>query len=413
MAPSKRSASITFKEEEEEDYLQKQKQEEQVHIPSTATNLPAKRLRGGGDLDDAPPEEFFPDDDDDLDRMEPPEEMDEFVEPLVSSVFSDITESMRQRWLRPPVQCKTNKEDLSLQWLDMDTIDGAPLTKNPNESSKHIVGSTTGQVPVIRVYGVSEKGNSVAAFIHGFTPYAYFALPPNSTFQNVEDNLSNIRQHINNRMEGAARGSRLPEYCRAVSYVTSHKSIMGYDTQHTHFFKVTVATPTLIPTLKRIMEEGIVLAGVETSEEPIYQPFECNVPFVLRYMVDREIAGAGWLTLPKTTYQIRDESKKQTHCQVRLLIGNWKCGRSFSISRAGSFSGSSHTLYFLCSFTLFDTVNRWKSILRTRTSSPANQRASGARWHHCGFYPLISSVRVVKDTSPRQKKIPSFKLVMS
>ena len=83
--------------------------------------------------------------------------------------------------------------------------------------------------------------------------------------------------------------------------------------------------PTMVPKLKRIMEEGIALPGVRETNgsgyqgDALFQPFESNVPFVLRYMIDRDISGAGWLTLPKGTYQVRtDPSKKQTHCQVRV-----------------------------------------------------------------------------------------------
>lgn len=154
-----------------------------------------------------------------------------------------------------------------------------------------------------------------------FTPYGYFALPENSTFENTEENLTKIRHCLNSRLEGSARGTRLPEYCRAVSYVDSHKSIMGFESPHTHFLKVMVAMPTLIPPLKRIMEEGIDLAGVQCNGEGMgYSAFECNVPFVLRYMIDQDISGAGWLTLSKKTYQIRSFSEKQTHCQAEIDI---------------------------------------------------------------------------------------------
>ena len=281
--------------------------------------IPPKRLRGGGVGGIEPLEDFYPDDDF-LDEIQPPEE--ELVDPVNSlAVISDIPEPTRQRWLRPVNQVRDNSEDLNLQWLDMDMTAGAPLEKNPNENQKQIVGSRTGQVPIIRVYGVTEAGNSAAVFIHGFTPYGFFALPPGSTFHNTEQNLKLIRESINNRLDGASRAQRMEEYVRAVSYVTSHKSIMGYDTPHTHFFKIHVAMPTLIPPLKRIMEDGMELAGVLTSNgDYTYEAFECNVPFVLRYMIDRDISGAGWLTMPKKTYQIRPESEKQTHCQVRHCI---------------------------------------------------------------------------------------------
>jgi len=297
-------------------------------------DLPTKRLRGGG----APvhEEDLYIDDDDVFGMADQPEEMEPTTE-----VFTDITPAMRQKWVRPSNQCKDNSKDLSLQWFDMDMMAGTPLEENPSEQESQVVGSTTGQVPIIRAYGVSDAGNSVTVFIHGFTPYGYFALPPNATFENNEENLTNIRLLINNRLEAVARGAKLDEYCRAVSFDTSRKSIMGYESPHTQFLKVHVAMPTLIPALKRIMEEGIDLPGVTLEDEgnSSNSPFECNVPFVLRYMVDQDIDGAGWLTLPAKTYQVRPIERKNTHCQVRsrspcLRTKRWPSHRFSSKGRS-------------------------------------------------------------------------------
>lgn len=256
------------------------------------------------------------------DEMEPNPANDGDDSAPVQTVFSDITESMRQRWVRPPNDCKDNSKDLSLQWLDMDMFGGFALKQNPNEtlSNRRVVGASKGHVPVIRAFGVTEAGNSATVFIHGFTPYGYFALPPGATFEHTEENLGMIRKNINDRLEGQARGGKLHEYCHAVSYETSYKSIMGYESPHTHFFRVMVAMPTLIPTLKRIMEDGIDLTGVTVTQGNEYSAFECNVPFVLRYMIDNDISGAGWLTLPKNTYQVRMAKDKSTHCQVEIDI---------------------------------------------------------------------------------------------
>ena len=38
-------------------------------------------------------------------------------------------------------------------------------------------GSTVGPVPIIRMYGVTEIGNSVQMNVHGFTPYFYVIAP--------------------------------------------------------------------------------------------------------------------------------------------------------------------------------------------------------------------------------------------
>lgn len=327
MSPQKRRAFDAFNAKDGDDGY------------NSARPNEVKRLRGGGRGEDDPPEDFFPDEEDFMDEMV--EVGDEQAE-QIPDVDIETAESMRKRWVRPPISVKNNEEDVNMQWLDIDMIAGVPLSENPNKNRGRVIGSTNGQVPVIRVYGVNESGNSVATYIHGYTPYGYFALPPNSTFEDSDENLGKIRHYINTQLEAASRQSRLPEYCRAVQYIDNHKSIMGYDTPDTRFFKVMVAMPTLIPPLKRIMEGGIDLPCVSTSESNIYQAFECNVPFVLRYMIDRDISGAGWLTLPGGTYQIRDESKKQTHCQVGRCLLCGLLGKSFCLTFACTVGNRHH-----------------------------------------------------------------------
>ena len=42
-------------------------------------------------------------------------------------------------------------------------------------------GATVGPVPIIRMYGITENGNSVMAHIHGFAPY--FFVPAQQGFK--------------------------------------------------------------------------------------------------------------------------------------------------------------------------------------------------------------------------------------
>lgn len=300
-----------------------------------------KRLRGGGyDYDDS--QELF--DEDAFEEMDMPMEEDGSPDDNGKDDgegdinFGDITDAHRARWERPAVPesvWKTDENDLNLQWLDIDMIGGVPLAENPN-AKKDIVGAKSGSVPIIRLYGVNESGNSVAVFIHGFTAYGYFALPKGFQVDDSDDNLGQIRRIIDDNLR-AKLGNQYsksnagkdddnnatPEVCLAVQVVTNKQSIMGYDPSHNAFLKVYVGMPTMIPKLKTIMDDGIALPGLtnENGEEvrgsTIFQPFECNVPYVLRYMIDRDVTGASWLSLPKGTYKLRkSENEKGTHCQV-------------------------------------------------------------------------------------------------
>ena len=186
-----------------------------------ATNVSSvKRIRGGGMDDD---EDLY-DQDEFQDEIEEPEDSDhdndesnenndnvpsDTADTAVS--FSDLTPAQLKRWARPPVPDAAqdaSTADLHLQWLDMDMVSGQPLASNPNRRKKHIVGAQEGEVPVIRVYGVTDHGNSIVTFIHGYTPYGYFALPEGHELKYKDERekshiLGKIRDLLNDRLKTA------------------------------------------------------------------------------------------------------------------------------------------------------------------------------------------------------------------
>jgi DNA polymerase delta subunit 1 len=351
-----------------------------------------KRLRGGGggpDMEDDPdhhhrhgidadedlfdleliaPSSFGTTSDNNVEEYIPPEVLDE--------VKKKIPVKDQQRWKRPDLpESLDNTKDIHFQWIDMDvTTATQPLARNPNASrGTEVIGSPTGPVPILRCYGVDEDGHSVATYIHGFTPYAYFALPHNphhhgdtssssATIPLNDSALAEIRTILDSRLREMssrlvnASSSETPTILvLGVTHITDHQSIFGYETPHTQFLKIYVALPTLIPPLKRLMEDGIALPPISSNHVETYTPFECNVPFVLRFMVDRNVSGAGWFTLPASTYTIRsDTTRKETHCQVKKIYMNLTCFTrthqerelSFHVTYRLHFSFSSFFLHF-------------------------------------------------------------------
>jgi len=314
---------------------------------NTESDNAVKRLRGGGyGYDDS--EELFDEDPfEEMDMMDgPPPENDtsnNTDDGEGDIAFGDITDAHRARWERPAVPdavWNTAENDLNLQWLDIDMIGGVPLDENPN-AAKKVVGAKKGSVPIIRLYGVNETGNSVAGFIHGFTAYGYFALPKGFQVDGSDENLGQIRTILDDNLraklgnqysKGSSGDGNASEVCLAVQVVKNKQSIMGYDPSHTAFLKVYVGMPTMIPKLKTIMEDGITLPGLTDENggavrgSTTFQPFECNVPYVLRYMIDQDVTGAGWLSLPKGTYNLRkSENEKGTHCQVCICLDAGHC----------------------------------------------------------------------------------------
>ncbi len=364
-------------------------------IATTSSTMmpPCKRLRGGGGADDydGPTPQDYYDEMEEEDYMQNEVDVDVDVDVDIdipeeedydhsqnsnlswtdrtdtATDYSQLSPQQLQRWSRRPLpKNMDNKSDLHFQWLDIDMTQHAePLKENPNEERAEVIGASgegNGPVPVIRIYGVTEEGYSIVTFLHGYTPYGYFALPEgyvldcgngNGNGDGQDEALGKIRSVLNDALKYAKASRRGGggsggggDLVQGVEYIEDHRSIMGYNTAHTRFLKVFLQMPTLVPTLKRIMEGGIALphivkeghnsgndaggsgngndmdGGTLWDDDDVkgqsYQPFECNVPFVLRFMIDEDVNGADWITLPKGTYQLKtkESGQKTTHCQV-------------------------------------------------------------------------------------------------
>ena len=83
----------------------------------------------------------------------------------------------------------------------------------------------------------------------------------------------------------------------------------------------------MVATSRRILEKGIMLPdrGFEN-----FLTYESNLPFVLRYMVDKAIMGASWVELSKSTYVIRREAERTSTVQLEVDVEVLYCGSRFA-----------------------------------------------------------------------------------
>jgi DNA polymerase delta subunit 1 len=259
----------------------------------------------------------------DGEQLLPPEE---YAQLAASAAAAEaVSEAAMARWRRPPVAPFDPKgEALELQWLDVDMTVGKRLAANP--AGGKVPGAPSGLVPIVRFYGVTPKGNSVAVFVHGFTPYLYAACP--KPFLGSE---AAMRQALNARLlSDRQRGGRGgggggggggeeagADLCLGVAIETDKRSILGYAVDSAQaFFKIFVATPNLVPTVKRILDDGLDVPGFGRLSGVL--TYESNVPFVLRFMIDKEITGAGWLECPAGTYAVRKEVRARLSVSVSV-----------------------------------------------------------------------------------------------
>eukprot|EP00928_Gymnodinium_smaydae_P053270 TRINITY_DN37302_c0_g1_i1.p1 TRINITY_DN37302_c0_g1~~TRINITY_DN37302_c0_g1_i1.p1 ORF type:complete len:1054 (-),score=284.41 TRINITY_DN37302_c0_g1_i1:242-3403(-) len=165
------------------------------------------------------------------------------------------------------------------------------------------------KAPVLRIYGVTEQGNSVLAHVHGFEPYFYIECPSEELRQNPQIFGEALEHELQN---SGARDQFAPFVLRVE--VVERSSLMGWQgsLEHRPFLKVVVAIPSLITTSRRLIEAGFPLLNGKGHFAPSTS-YETNVPFALRFMVDLELAGGGWVSLKQ--YQRR---KVESTCQIEV-----------------------------------------------------------------------------------------------
>uniref|UniRef100_A0A671SAH9 DNA polymerase n=1 Tax=Sinocyclocheilus anshuiensis TaxID=1608454 RepID=A0A671SAH9_9TELE len=170
-------------------------------------------------------------------------------------------------------------------------------------------GQVQGKVPIVRMFGVTDSGNSVCCHVHGFAPYFYVPAP--NGFINAH--LAEFQRELNSAVLKDMRSNKdnIAVTVLAVD-ITKKESMYHYHgNKPLDFLRITMAMPRLIAPAKRLLEQGFKFANFATQS---YQAYEANIDFEIRFMVDSDVVGCCWIELPKGKYRLREErSEGQTY----------------------------------------------------------------------------------------------------
>ena len=145
----------------------------------------------------------------------------------------------------------------------------------------------------IRIYGVTVEGNTVCLDVTGhmaFLRVAIVNVHPDSL------DLSSLKPHMDRALD-----QRI--YKRNDSGPTIHRicveygqSIIGYQGDEEHpFLRVEVTNPSFLSPLRALFEEFAFGRSFSNTT------YDSDTDFLLRFMVDRGLVGAGWVTAMNAT----------------------------------------------------------------------------------------------------------------
>ncbi|KAF8972660.1 ribonuclease H-like domain-containing protein [Flammula alnicola] len=217
------------------------------------------------------------------------------------------------QWARPALPQLDEKRDrIVFQQIDVET------------SSNH-----DGSI-ILRMFGVTEDGNSVLATITDFLPYFYLAVPRGFTEADIEP----FRDYLNVNPSEDGRVLKVEQI--------SKKSLWGYRGEEwLPFLKLTLTDPKSVPKIRDELTMAVSLRIFDRGEcdfqglfDGVIPTFESNIVFTLRFMIDTKVVGMNWIEVPAGKYKITPPGSKRSTCQLEISLrydafvshapdGNW------------------------------------------------------------------------------------------
>jgi DNA polymerase delta subunit 1 len=214
-------------------------------------------------------------------------------------------------WVRIPVpMAQTAETALVMQCMDIDFYLGKPLPVNP--SGKETIGYKKDTVGILRMFGVTPKGNSVCAHVHGFTHYMYCESPKNSiTPAECASFLHELNRSVSAKYPWTKQTpviAVVPVYAQTIMHYSFGKQAT--------FLKIYVSEPRFQSSVREVLISGVFCIQGKYS----YQTYESNMAFTMRYMIDNSIVGGNWLEMPGGTYSVRPRERRASRCQIEVDI---------------------------------------------------------------------------------------------
>ena len=244
-----------------------------------------------------------------------------------SSDDDDYEEQMNDLWLKKNAPEARDDEDqgqdmdLQYEWSRpeaavVDCMTNDFLFQHVDTTCSVVEKPGVDFVPEIRLWGVTEQGNSVVVRIDDFKPYFCVLLNPSldpyDVFEKLNDYMR-IKCNGNKRLRVKNKYVISYQQCDIMSIMGWHKSNapqIGY--------KVTMALPGHVSKARKALEYG----NKSVCPGTVNPTYEANIPFVLRYMVDKRMGGCQWLNLKSGMYTANPAATRRVQYDFRCSWNN-------------------------------------------------------------------------------------------
>ncbi|EGO51803.1 hypothetical protein NEUTE1DRAFT_125454 [Neurospora tetrasperma FGSC 2508] len=142
------------------------------------------------------------------------------------------------------------------------------------------------KVPVIRVFGSTDKGQKVCAHIHGAFPYLYVE---------YDGNLEPNKDHA---LAISYRKDPIRDRPKYVARITLTKGIpfYGFHVGYRFYLKIYLFNPVVMSRLVDLLQQGVIMSRK-------FQPYEAHLQYLLQFMADYNLYGCNYLDAAIATFR--------------------------------------------------------------------------------------------------------------
>lgn len=366
-----------------------------------------------------------------------------------------------RQWARPHDTTIDGASSIELMVLDVDYV-VENETCVPRELPT--VDDDDTSTPCVRIFGVTRAGAHVRAHVYGFLPYFYCDVPEGVPLENecdCEAFKEALRETVVRSMRGYTRGGgngrrrTSMRECVVYSVKVVRERMRDIDgARPIDVLRISVSEPRFVARLRNALEEGglarvlvarrqsMVLDDDErrtlderyTSARTSYalgalRTYESDVQFALRFMIDKDVVGCGWVRLDACVHVERalsrtgwpvDARRHAAQCVVGVTSRNVRplkecsdipggCVRilSFDIECAALKEGAFPTAerdpviqianYVWC---MGDTEPRWRTLFVLGTCAPIDDATLAVYTFASERKLLAAWARFVRTTDP-------------
>lgn len=258
-------------------------------------------------------------------------DLEEYSEPTRDDIFDQLEEEKELDEIKSKRGIEIKTQEIPVEWkrskiVHEETLRFQLMTTEYFNEFNYEVGSR----PILRLHGVNEHGNSVLVDVEDFMPYLYIAhdvkaipnldlfveklnavayilKPPKQMTQEQKENIAHLKAFVNEDVRHPEL--TMPKYPIIVKHLIEEvdaKSIWCHQFEGQKFIKLFTNIPASVPIVKSMLEKK----GIET--------YESNLLFVLRFTIDKNLCGGGWIEV--NNFTARDSTSKLSRSQIEVIV---------------------------------------------------------------------------------------------